>query len=303
MKFLPPLLAALGLFASICTAIEPDELAKRQCRSVHMNFGPMPEQCQAIYMEATVEKVSPGTYFCAMNFDDGYIGFQELADGKHIVIFSIWDPVAHGDIAEDVPLEDRVELMQTGTGVTPDRFSHEGTGGKSMGPLDWKTGQKIKFLVTVRPSLREGYKVISGYVNLNGKWDLISSWRTHRSAKELSRATSFVEDFRRNYESAKHARSAVFGPCFVMTREGEWKWMNHGRFTADPTPSDHVLAEAIPAQHAFRIATGGDTAMGSFKLWDTQNLPENAAPTPPGDDVKAVIDNPVKEKPVPAAAK
>lgn len=32
-----------------------------------------------------------------MNFDDGYIGFQEQSNGKKVIIFSIWDPVAHGD--------------------------------------------------------------------------------------------------------------------------------------------------------------------------------------------------------------
>lgn len=295
-------LLTLGFVAGLCwtaSAIEPAELAKRQCRSVHISHEPMPEQCTAIYVEVTPEKCAPGTYFSACNFNDGYIGIQEHANGKHVVIFSIWDPVAHGDNPNDVPESDRVELLKLGKGVTPRRFGNEGTGGNSMGQYDWKLNKKIKFLVTIAPSKKEGYKVISGYVNNGGKWDLISSWRTHRSEKELSRATSFVEDFKRDYDSAKRVRSAIFGPCFVLTKEGEWKLMKSGRFTADPTPSDAVSAEMLPDKHAFRISTGGNTKTGSFKLWATETLPEDAKATPPGDDVREVLKNTPEENPIP----
>ncbi len=277
----------------------PDEMIKKQCRSVHVTHGAMPAQCKAIYIEATAEKSARGTYFSACNFDDGYIGFQELMDGKKIVIFSIWDPKAYGDNPNAVPEEDRVQLVKAGENINASRFGGEGTGGKSMGELNWKEKEKLKFLVTITPSkVIEHYKIISGYVWKGGQWKLISSWRTSQSPRELSRATSFVEDFARNYESTKHERSALYGPCYVLDKEGKWLLMDEGYFTADsPALSNHILAEAVDARHAFRIATGGKLETGAWKLNESKKITAAKAtvPTSPGKDVDKIINAPVEE--------
>ncbi len=61
---------------------DPELLAKRQCRSVHVMQQGHPAQASALYNEVKAKTSVPGTYFCAMNFDDGYIGFQEQSNGK-----------------------------------------------------------------------------------------------------------------------------------------------------------------------------------------------------------------------------
>ena len=91
---------------TILHAQDPELLAKRQCRSVHINQQGHPSQASALYNVVKAKTSVPGTYFCAMNFDDGYIGFQEQSNGKKVIIFSIWDPVAHGDNPKDVPDEE-----------------------------------------------------------------------------------------------------------------------------------------------------------------------------------------------------
>ena len=45
-------------------------------------------QASALYNVVKAKTSVPGTYFCAMNFDDGYIGFQEQSNGKKVIIFS-----------------------------------------------------------------------------------------------------------------------------------------------------------------------------------------------------------------------
>ena len=99
---------------TILHAQDPELLAKRQCRSVHINQQGHPSQASALYNVVKAKTSVPGTYFCAMNFDDGYIGFQEQSNGKKVIIFSIWDPVAHGDNPNDVPEEERTKLVKLG---------------------------------------------------------------------------------------------------------------------------------------------------------------------------------------------
>ncbi len=281
-----PLLAAATLTAPLFADVSGEELAKRQCRSVHMNHGDIPEGSQALYVEATALKSAPGTYFCAANFNDGYIGFQERADGHKWLIFSVWDPVAHGDNPNDVPEAERSKLVDAGKEVKTGRFGGEGTGGQSFLDYDWKTGENMKFLV-VKKTVDEKMKQISGYFfnNKTKKWELISCWKTHQSPRELSFAASFVEDFRRNYESAKKPRSASYGPLFAYSKEGKWVESRSGTFTADPTPSNAVRADINAAHNGISITTGGDTqANPDFPLWKKKSLPENMKRTSPPDE-------------------
>ncbi len=269
--------------------ITPTELAARQCRSVHLHFKGIPEQSTALYNEAIPTYSAPGTYFCAMNFNDGYIGFQELANGKKVLIFSIWDPIAHGDNPEDVPEEDRTKLIELGEGARGGRFGNEGTGGQSFIDYPWKLGEKMKFLVSVK-KLDHNFKEIRGYFynNKTKKWNLISAWKTHMSPKELSYAVSFVEDFRRNYDSTKSIRSAQYGPAYAY-KNGEWHRSDKVGFTGDPTPSTNVMAEVLPDGRT-TLQTGGTTEMNEFKIFQDRPLPKPTEKTPqPGEDVTQVI--------------
>ncbi len=58
---------------------------------------------------------------------------------------------------------------------------------------------------------------------------------------------------------------------------GEWTVVSKARFTADPTPSDHVDAGPLDAEHGFFLKTGGETKMETSKLWshmDSAKVPE-----------------------------
>lgn len=298
------LLSCLGL--SSLSALTPQELAKRQCRSVHLRHQPVPENSQAIYIESVPLKVSPGTYFSAANFDGGYIGFQELANKEHILIFSIWDPVAHGENPDDVPEADRVKAIKIGKKVDKaERFGNEGTGGKSFYKYPWKLKEKMKFLVIWKP-IDDKFKQISGYFydNHAKKWELIACWKTHRAAKEFSQAVSFVEDFKRDGESATKEREAAFGPVFVYTSEKKWVQTAKAGFTADPTDSPAVACDWSPEWKAYVLKTGGKTKTGDFKLWATQDMPKDSASKAPDETVTALVTAPLlKEEVSPALAK
>lgn len=95
------------------------------------------------YNEATVTESTPGSYFAVCGWTTGYFGVQELGDGRKVAIFSVWDP-AKGDNPNNVPLEQRVEVLHQGKDVVVSRFGGEGTGGKSMTPFNWKLGEKVR---------------------------------------------------------------------------------------------------------------------------------------------------------------
>lgn len=280
--------ACVALFSlSHTMAQSPDELLKRQCRSVHSHFLQLPKPASALYNVVIPLKSAPGTYFCAMNFDDGYIGFQELANGKKVIIFSIWDPIPHGDNPHDVPENERTQLVELGKNTRVGRFGGEGTGGQSFIDYDWKLGEKMQFFVCLKK--KGNFKTIAGYFynNHTKSFELISKWRTHSSQKELSFAVGFIEDFLRNYKSTQFERTALFGPCFAF-KDGKWSYNTEVGFTGDSTPSPHVKAEIQP-NGSLLMQTGGKTEISDFKLFSSSRLPMNISPVVPSNELNNLI--------------
>ena len=79
---------------------------------MHLAY-PAPEG-DAFYTEMTVEKSADGTYFMAAGWSKGYFGIQELASGKKLVLFSVWDPTS-GSNAKGVDETKRVQMLSTRT--------------------------------------------------------------------------------------------------------------------------------------------------------------------------------------------
>ena len=132
----------------LAPAVSGDEKLKGvACRSVHLGY-PAAEG-SAFYNELTVEKSADGTYFMACGFSKGYFGIQELADGKKVVIFSVWDPTA-GDDPKKVKEDQRVKVLHKGEGVRVGRFGGEGTGGQSFFDLRLEGRHTYRFFVTAK---------------------------------------------------------------------------------------------------------------------------------------------------------
>lgn len=298
LRILSLVLGSCLLGGALAQAQTPEELKARQCRSVHLNAAPIAPKAKALYVEVKPLETANGTYFCATNFNQGYIGMQQLSSGQHALIFSVWDPVSKGNDQSAVPEEERALLLQKGEGVQTRRFGGEGTGGNSMRIYDWKLGETAKFLVVEKQDA-PGFRQIAGYIfNENAKkWELLSCWRTQEAPDGLSYSCSFVEDFQRNYESTKHVRRAAFGPVFSRGADGRWVQANKFVFTGDPTPSDHVRAEFDKQNACFSIATGGELQTDpAWPLFSGKELPAGTSYPQPGADVDAIVDGPKLEK-------
>jgi hypothetical protein len=243
----------------------------RAARSVHLHY-PAPEG-DLYYNEMVVERSVPGSYFMACGWDTGYFGIQQLAEGQRkVVLFSVWDPT-HGDDPKAVQEGDRVEVLFQGEGVRIKRFGGEGTGGQCMAPFAWRLGETNCFVV--RGEVQGNKTAYTAYVrpgSTNAWWKL-ATFRTRTGGRPLRGYHSFVEDFRRDYESAGQTRRALFGKGWVRTTSGEWTALGAARFTASSaTWESRDNIDAGAATDRFYLATGGDI-QAQTKLSDVIHLP------------------------------
>lgn len=278
----------------------PENMAKNECTSVHIAYGPKEDTHTAAYQEIVVEKSAPGTYFACNNFTTGYIGVQQLVenykDGTpvRVAIFSVWDAKDSGDNPHAAPESERAKLIQRGPKVMTDRFGGEGTGGKSMRVFDWKEGDVIRTLVVEKPD-GENFRQITGYIfdPETQQWELMSSWRVQALRRGLGGGCGFVEDFRRNGESRFHERRATFGPALRYVN-GVWKPATEFTMTKDANPNMNINCRFNPARGYFSLATGGDIAENpAFRVFETHELPQQPAPATVDPEVQKLAEAPL----------
>jgi len=270
------LLLAATLTAVVCADERLEGIA---CRSVHLQYSA--PAGSAFYNEVAVEKSAPGTYFCVCGFNHGYYGIQELANGKKLLIFSVWDPGKQDD-PNSVKDEERVKLLYHDEKVRVGRFGNEGTGGQSFFDFDWQIGQTYRFLVTAQPRESRTEFTAWFYPPEEKAWKKLVTFSTITGGKPLSGYYAFVEDFRRNRASARQVREARFGHAQVRDSAGKWQAISQARFTADKNPVTNINAGQRDGW--FFLATGGETKNDATPLLMRIELPSAAdAQQPPRD--------------------
>lgn len=276
--------AALVCFVSTQSAHADEKLAGVACRSVHLAYT-APEGL-AFYNELTVDRSAEGTYFMACGFSMGYFGMQELADGRKVVIFSVWDPGAQND-PNKVSDDQRVKLLHKDHAVRIGRFGNEGTGGQSFLDYDWRIGETCKFLVTAHVDGQRTEYAGWFYINAEKQWKHLVTFSTITGGKALRGYYSFVEDFRRNKVSATKAREAHFGNGWVLTKEDVWVALTQARFTADGNPATNINAGVNGDR--FFLVTGGETTNTGTKLNATMTRAPTGIGLPGNSNVPAGI--------------
>ncbi|HEV7225504.1 MAG TPA: DUF3472 domain-containing protein [Pirellulales bacterium] len=277
-------LPALGLpFPK--TASGDESLKDIACRSVHLQYQ-APEGA-AFYNELTIDRSAPGSYFMACGFSRGYFGLQELADGKKLAIFSVWEPGDQND-PEATPESQRVKLLFQGEGVRIGRFGNEGTGGQSFFDYDWKPGETYRLLVAARLAGERTEYAACLYLPESRQWKHLATFSTPTRGERLRGYYAFIEDFRRNRVSATQERTARFGAGWIRTNDGRWLPLTEAKFTADRNPVENIDAGVMG--NRFFLATGGTTENKGTKLAESIRLPAPADQRPPAiveDGLKA----------------
>ncbi len=259
MKKIFLLLCCLFSGVTLFAQHSPEEQAARQARSVHLLYEKVPHDAIVYYTEATVMACQPGTYIALIGFDAGYIGIQQLVDGRRIAIFSIWEPSNPMDFSADptkVKKEIATRCLYAGEGVNATRFGGEGTGGKSMMDFDWQLAEKVRMAVTVEADQTPDRSVYSGWVYKEGAWFRMASFSSMvtKGKTTLSSPYSFVEDFYRNIASRDRVRAVLFSN-FWSCNGDVWTETTSATFSADNNALTSIDAGSSPV--GFWCATGG----------------------------------------------
>ncbi|MCA9034597.1 MAG: DUF3472 domain-containing protein [Planctomycetaceae bacterium] len=262
------------------------------CRSVHLAWAEVPD-ATAFYNEAHVQQSADGTYFAVCGFSRGYYGIQELYDGRKVIIFSVWDPGKQNN-PNEVDEAQRVKLLYNHPDVTVRRFGNEGTGGQSFLNFDWKVGQTYRFAVAARRNTNRTEYASFFFHPDKKEWLHLVTFSTLTPDTLLKGYYSFVEDFRRNRESAQKTRTALFSNPAVRQIDGQWSPVRKARFTADSNPAVNINAGLRDGQ--CYLSTGGEISNTDTPLnyFITRTNVETVVPEGAEQVIRAWLESPLK---------
>lgn len=273
------MMAAMTMAAGVALAAnapDPKDLAKRQARSVHLQYAQPAKNAVSARGSVTVIESQAGSYFCLFGWDCGYCGIQDLGERGRVIIFSVWDPVDPFDFAakpDDVKEELRAKVLYSHPVVNIARFGGEGTGARTMAGFNWKEGESVSIQIDSAPDGTNRTAYTCSVLTEEGwiKLSTVSTLKHGGNARGINGLYSFVEDFRRDYASAKVSRCAEYGNIEVKaTADGEWLPITRAVFTADQTPS--LAIDAGRAENGnFFLMTGGKTENKHARLWSLIN--------------------------------
>jgi hypothetical protein len=205
--------------------------------SVHLNYQ-IPETVKDVlyfYNEITIPAGNDviGSFFMANGFGQGYFGMQVNSPQERRILFSVWSPY-RTDNPQDIPPDQRIQLLKKGKTVHAGKFGGEGSGGQSYRRYTWKTETPYRFLLKGEP--REGNTTdFTAYFFAPeiGKWELIASFRRPQTHTYLQRLHSFLENF--IPATGQYQRRGYYANQWIGDAEGHWTELVEARFTADAT--------------------------------------------------------------------
>lgn len=210
----------------------------RRGPSVHLPYAlPQGETIEYFYNEVTVpEGQDPiGSYFMANGFGEGYFGMQVNSEKERRILFSVWSPFST-DNPNEIPADQKIELLAKGKGVHGGEFGGEGSGGQSYFLYPWKAGTTYRFLNRVHPDGADR-TIYSAwfFAPETGKWQLIASFGRPKTNKWLTGAHSFLENF--SDRNGYLGRGALYGNPWARTSAGKWIEVTKAGFSGDDIAS------------------------------------------------------------------
>ena len=227
----------------------------RAARSVHLFY--RAPAAAVFFNTVCVRQSQPGSYFQVCGFSQGYFGLQELADGRHVAIFSVWDAGRR-----------RVAVLYHAPDVHPARFGGEGTGAHILMHYRWRPGRTYSFAVASRRIGNRTAYAAWLYYPAKAAWkhlvtfSTLSPRGTDLHPGLMTGFYAFIEDFRRNTLSARQVRRALYGPGWIGQNDGRWRPLTQALFTTSNAPWEaKKTVDAGIAGRRFYLQTGGDTRM------------------------------------------
>jgi len=173
-----------------------------------------------------------GLYAMANGSRQSYFGIQVKSLEERWILFSVWSPYNTNN-PDDVPADQRIQLIKSGEGVTiPEPFGGEGSGGKSYLIYPWKAGVNYSFLKSIEPD-GNGNTIYTAYLKdpEEGDWRLIASFLRPQTDTWFAGPYSFLENF--NPEEGYKLRKAYYSNIWAISSDDDWFQINNAQFTTD----------------------------------------------------------------------
>lgn len=237
--------------------------APRAAQSVLLVYHAPP--AVAVCSSVRIIKSQRGSYFQVCGFSHGYCGLQELADGQHIIIFSVWDPAPKAG-RKTVAMADRVQVIYVAPKIHSSRFGGEGTGEHILVPYRWHVGQTYHLAIrSWAVKKRTAYAIWLYRASLR-RWVHLATFSTLAEkppgliSGEGTGYYAFIEDFHRNTISAGQVRQATFGPMWIKGIRSRWRVLSRATFaSSDASYEARGHISALVDGDCIRLATGGLT--------------------------------------------
>jgi len=205
--------------------------------SVHLTYTSAADErnVEWFYNEVTIPESNDvmGSFFMAIGFGEGYFGIQINSESERRVLFSVWSPYST-DNPQEIPEDQRIQLLKKGDEVTTNKFGGEGSGGQSYLKYMWKAGSTYKFLLNGKPAPNNSTDFTAYFYSAEeNEWRLIASFRRPQTSTYLKRFHSFLENF--IPKQGKEMRMGLYANQWVCDVQGQWTEATTARFTADNT--------------------------------------------------------------------
>lgn len=197
----------------------------RRGASSHWFYTLPAEDVEYFYNEVTVDKAVNNSYYEMNGFSEGYMGIQQIGDGTHKVLFSVWGDSNNVDATRPIPIK-------LGKDVVIGTFDNEGSGRNCFLDFDWKEGQTYKALVKVKPD-GQGNTIYTAYFYTGSEWRLLASFKRPKLSTYYKSPYSFLENF--NPVTSITSRHVLYKNQWAYTVGGEWKEITNATFSCDDT--------------------------------------------------------------------
>lgn len=209
----------------------------RRGPSVHLTYQVPEEASDVLYFYNEIEVPEGedvlGSYFMANGFAEGYFGIQVNGAEERRILFSVWSPFKT-DNPDEIPEDQKIQMLKKGEGVYTGEFGNEGSGGQSYRKYMWKTDTRYRFLLKAKPNGDNSTDYTAYFFAPEiGKWELIASFRRPETDTYVTRPHSFLENF--HTETGNQTRKGLYTNQWVYDTNGKWHEMTTAKFTADAT--------------------------------------------------------------------
>ncbi|GAB3038391.1 DUF3472 domain-containing protein [Bowmanella dokdonensis] len=246
----------------ILTELSANPYWGRRGPSVHFSYEPpVSADIQWFYSEVTVPQGQdvPGSYFMANGFAEGYFGIQVNSGVERRVLFSVWSPYQTDD-PDQIPADQRIQLLRKGDGVYTGEFGNEGAGGQSYLKYSWQADTSYSFLLQVQPDDDNSTAYTAWFKPADSddtEWQLIAAFRRPQTQTHATRLHSFLENFLTEY--GDQHRMARYHNQWVRDTSGIWHELTRAVLTADATAraGDRFDYSGTSDERGFVLENGG----------------------------------------------